>query len=546
MTQDAPPEAVAHDRSAGGPITLTVSDLVHETARRAPDAIAVSGGGENVTYRELTRRAAAVTATLRERGTGRGDAVAVRVAPGAWQAIAMLGVLDAGAYLVCLRTGDIGRSGKDSLARVRPACLVVDGDRDGAGPSGADGDDEVAAWFRAELDRPVIDVAATRGELDAVPSPAPSPCTVGERAYVAFTSGSTGSPKGIPMTHAALAQLTGWFAEEFGIGPGVRVAQWAAAGYDASLVETFAPLIAGGTLCPVPAKIRPNPDTLAVWLADEDVSVFQTVPSFARALVRVIGHGGIARQLGGLDHLLLAGEALSARLANELRDVLPGVRLVNLYGPTECVLATWCEIGESLAGPAPIGRPIPGRTVLVIDEQDRPCPSGVTGEIVIGSRYLTPGYLGADASDAHGPDAAFRPPAADGCTMPGRWYRTGDRGRLRSDGLFEFAGRADSQVKLLGTRLELSEVEAALLAHPDVRDCAVLARHDDAGTVARLTAYVVGRGEATAAELRAHLRQRFGTRQVPVSVTWLPELPRNLGGKVDRRALASAAHGPSR
>lgn len=528
----------------GGPVTLTVSDLVHEAARRAPDAVAVSYAGETVTYRALTRRAAAVTAVLRRHGVRRGDAVAVRVAPGPWQAIAMLGVLDAGASLVCLRTGDIGRSGLDSIASVLPACLLVD-DEQAA--------DDVAIWFRAEHGRPVLDVTDMR-EPDAVPSP--SPCTVGERAYVAFTSGSTGSPKGIPMTHAALAQLTGWFAAEFGIGAGSRVAQWAAPGYDASLVETFAPLIAGGTLCPAPARIRPNPDKIAVWLADEGVSVFQTVPSFARALIKVIDQGGLAPRLTRLDRLLLAGEALPGSLANEIRAALPGVRLVNLYGPTECILASWCELGERLSDAAPIGRPIPGRTMLVVDAHDRPCPPGVVGEIVIGSRYLTPGYLGdagvpggdagASGTSAPGGDAAFRPPAADGCAMPGRWYRTGDRGRLRPDGLFEFAGRADAQVKLLGTRLELGEVEAALMAHPSVADCAVLAQRDDAGFVARLTAYVVGTKAATAAELRAHLKQRFGAKFFPVSVSWLPELPRNLGGKVDRRALVSAVPGAGR
>lgn len=523
MPQHAAPEMPPW----GGPVTLTVSDLVHEAARRDPGAVAVSYAGETLTYRALTRRAAALAAALRTRGVRRGDAVAVRVSPGPWQAVALLGVLDAGGSVVCLGTGDIGQSGQDSLATVRPACLLTDDPDDPGG---------LAVWFEAEHGKPVLDVTEVRA-LDA--APLPSPCTVGERAYVAFTSGTTGRPKGIPMTHAALAQLAGWFAGEFGVGPGSRVAQWAAPGYDACLVETFAPLIAGATLYPTPARIRSNPDRLAVWLADQEISVFQTVPSFARALVKVIDKGGLAARLGGLERLLLAGEALPGALANEIHDVLPGVRLANLYGPTECILASWCDISERLSGAAPIGRPIPGRTMLVVDAHDRPCPPGVVGEIVIGSRYLTPGYLGG------GDDAAFRPPTADGHAMPGRWYRTGDRGRLRTDGRFEFAGRADAQVKLLGTRLELADVEAALMAHPCVVDCAVLAQRDDEGFVARLTAYVVGRGQATAAELRAHLKRRFGTKLFPVSVSWLPELPRNLGGKVDRRALI-AAHGVSR
>src|SRR5262249_11965149 len=226
-------------------------------------------------------------------------------------------------------------------------------------------------------------------------------------AYLAYTSGSTGRPKGIAQSHAGLAQFACWFAAEFRLGPGSRMAQWAAPGYDASLVETFAALVSGATLCPVTDRVRANREKIAVWLAAERGTLSQTVPSSARELVKVVLGRGAAGTLRALDPMLLAGEALAGELADQLRATLPGVRLVNLYGPTESILATWHEITGPVPGKAPIGRPIPGRQVLVLDDADRPCPDGVTGNLVIRSPYITPGYVGAASADT----APFRPVA---------------------------------------------------------------------------------------------------------------------------------------
>src|SRR6266511_1812724 len=301
---------------------------------------------------------------------------------------------------------------------------------------------------------------------------------------------STGKPKGIAQSHGAFAQFVSWMAGVFQLGPGSREAQWAAPEHDPALCEVFATLVSGGTLCPVPDRIRAHPEKLVGWLAQERITFLQTVPSFARELLKAIDGSGAAGRLGALDRIVLMGEALPADLANGLRAALPHIRLANIYGPTETIAATWYEITDDVVGTVPIGRSIPGRQVLVLDERDRPCPTGFTGEIVIRSRYVAPGYVGdRTAGDAFRLVSGYAPGEADGV----RCYRTGDLARRRWDGLLEFRGRRDLQVKLYGTRVELAEVEAALAEHDSVAECVVVPLTDRDGLVVRLVAYVVPR-----------------------------------------------------
>ncbi len=517
------------DLIAAGPAERPVHELVHLRARAVPDAVAVTWEGADLTYRELEERAAPVTAALRALGVTGGEPVAVRMAQGPRQVATLLGVLDSGAHLVCLGTGDAGERGKAVLGDSAPPVLVVD---DGA-------DDELARWYREELGGQVLDIALPGV---AVPGGAlPGPAAGGEdgRAYIAYTSGSTGRPKGIAQTHGSFAQFVTWFAREFDVVPGTRMAQWAAPGYDASLVEIFVALAAGATLCPVPERTRANPEKLVAWLAQERITLFQTVPSFARQILGVVAAD--PEGAPALGHLLLAGEPLTGELANGLRAALPTARLVNLYGPTESILATWHEVTGPVYGVVPIGRPIPGRQVLLLDEHDRPCAPGVAGQIVIRGPHVTPGYVGAASGDR----APFQP-------LPGfddghRSYRTGDLGRRRWDGALEFGGRKDFQVKFNGARMELTDIEAALAAHESVAECAVVAVPGPDGLVKRLVGYVVSRTApdgtpaGTADAWRAALRRRFGKAMPPVSFKTLDRLPRNIGGKVDRGALPHPA-----
>ncbi|MFI1890353.1 AMP-binding protein [Streptomyces jumonjinensis] len=533
----APVDSLPLTRRSRAAALAPVHEQVRALAVAVPDAVAVDTGGSRVTYAGLQSRAVAIARELRATGAGAGSGVALRMSGGPDRAAALLGVFAAGAYAICLGTGKAGDRDRDALAAAAPVCLIVD-----PGQS----DDALASWYRDALGGRVVDPGALPVPAGGAARSASLAEAGGRWAYLTHTSGSTGVPKGIPQTHRTLAQFTDWFTEEFRIGPGSRVAGWASPGYDAGLVETFAALAAGATLCPVPDRIRAHPEKLAAWLAAERITHFQTVPSFARTLLGAITADG--PRPAALDCLLLAGEPLPGELANGLRAALPGVRLINLYGATETILATWHEITGPEAGTVPAGRAIPGRRILVLDENDRPCPPGTTGSIVVRSPYITPGYAGGGAPH----DDAFRPVtvlAAGNPAPDDRFYRSGDLGRRRPDGVLEFAGRGDARIKFYGVRMELTDIEAALTAHPSVADCAVTAHTGDDGLVSRLVAHVVpgptpeGEPDGAPAVWRAVLRRRFGT-SIPVAFRTLTALPRNAGGKIDRRSLAAPQQVP--
>ncbi|MCW2931938.1 MAG: hypothetical protein JWM19_2900 [Actinomycetia bacterium] len=492
------------------PPGVPVHLLVRQRAEAAPEAAAISWGDGSVSARDLDRHSARIAAALAGLA---GRPVAVRVPPGPDRYAALLGVLRAGAVLLWSGTGAAGERGRGILDAVRPAAVLTSGTGD-----------ELSRSHTERAGVPLIDVSALPDEATTEPG-----VPLEAWAYIAHTSGSTGRPKGVPQTHAALAQFGSWFAAEFGLAPGVRVAQWVAPDHDPALCETFATLVAGAVLCPVPEPVRAHPGRLLAWLAAERIDVVQTVPSFAQQLLAE--STSRSRVPLALRWLLLMGEAVPESLVRGLQAAAPGMALANIYGPTETVAATWYQIPPGHQGAIPIGRPIPGRDVLVLDEADRECPPGVVGEMVIRSPYVTPGYLGYKPGDP-----AFRAVPGRG---PGPWYRTGDLGLCRDDGLLEFHGRRDQQVKIQGHRLELAEVESLLLEHGSIAECAVLAVTGADGIVTGLAAYVVPRAESSPAQWRAHVRQRFGDVMLPIIFRTVPlALPRNETGKVDRRLLA--------
>ncbi|WP_103501323.1 MULTISPECIES: AMP-binding protein [unclassified Streptomyces] len=530
----------ADDRAPG----YGVVEAFGRHAARDPQAVAVDGPDGTLTYAGLHAAAARVAEDLRAAGARAGDPVVVRLPVGVGQYAALLGAWWVGAHVCWLGTADNGDRSRAVLRELRPVAMLV--------ASGADGTEGAPA----DPGEPLVQCCESIGcELVPVgapaplspPAPSPTPPGAADRAYVAFTSGSTGVPKGIAHTHATLAQFTVWMADEFGIGPGVRVAQWVAAEHDPALAETFAALGSGATLCPVPTRIRANPERMVHWLVTERIGVLQTVPSFARELLRVIAERRSVEGMGSLRTLLLMGEALPGDLTDGMLAALPRVRIVNIYGPTETVAATWHPVGRrpqhgtgtvavppTAAAPVPIGRPIPGRGVTVVDEADRPCPAGVTGELVVTGPYVADGYL------AERDHAAFAPLPGLGAPC----YRTGDLARRRPDGALEFRGRKDSQIKLYGNRLELTDVEAALSGHLTVADCAVAVTAEGDGLARRLVICVVphtspdGEPQGSPREWRAHLRRRFGRSLLPALYRTLDRLPRTVTGKIDRPRLA--------
>jgi amino acid adenylation domain-containing protein len=514
---------------------LPVHELVRRQVRRQPDAEAIDG----ISYARLDDWADRVASALRVRGVTAGAMVAVRLSTGPALVATLLGTMKAGGRFVVLGTADPVARCAEIIREIAPACLVV------AGPDGGTALQVAAAWHG-----PVLVVDDPSGPSEPV-GPTVG-VTLDAPVYVVYTSGSTGRPKGIEQSHRGFAQFVTWMGEEFAMGTGRRVALWASPNYDAGFCEIFAPLVAGGTLCPVPAAIRLDALALLEWLGARQVNLLQTVPSFARELLHALRCGVVDPPHPWLDHLLLAGEPLPGELAAGLAAELPGTRLVNLYGPTEVILATWMEVTGAWTGTVPVGRAIPGRDVMVLDPGNRRCPVGVPGEIVVRSRFLYLGYIGhASADKGLGPVSVVDDPPGSGETP---CYRTGDQGRWRADGLLEFLGRRDRQVKLRGIRVELGEIEAALVSHESVVDCVVVVLADDGGELTgTLVAYVVpATPDASPALWRKHLAGRLPEQLLPSVFVTMAALPRNAGGKVDRSRLplpdraAAAASGRTR
>ncbi|MFC8453653.1 amino acid adenylation domain-containing protein [Kitasatospora sp. NPDC057223] len=489
------------------PADRTVLDLVRERALLAPDAVAVSAGEEQLTYRELTARADHLAATLRAAGTGPGDLVGLHLDRTAALPVALLAVLAAGAAYLPLDPGYPQERLAHVLADSGAALLLADRE-----PS-----PELAAVAPAVLR---LDQAAA---LPA-PSAAPAGPGPGDLAYVLYTSGSTGRPKGVAVGHRALVNLLTSFAARLGSGPQDVWLGLTSLSFDISALELYLPLITGGRLVLAPDGLAVDGAGLLRLIRREGVTHVQATPSGWRVLLGAEpGETGLVALAGG--------EALPLPLARELRAAV--ARLLNVYGPTETTIWSTCaEIPRSPSAVG-IGRPIANTRAYVVDEQLRPTPLGVPGELLLGGDGVARGYLGRPGLTAERfvPDP-FGPPGS-------RLYRTGDLAAWTPDGELDFLGRIDNQVKIRGHRIELGEIEARLLEHPAVAEAAV-AVHEDAAGEPYLAGYLTvaaGVAEPAAAELREHLLRTLPGAMAPQRFVRLERLPLTPNGKLDRRAL---------
>ncbi|MEV0681654.1 amino acid adenylation domain-containing protein [Actinosynnema sp. NPDC050436] len=511
-------EAVLHALTTPDlPDDATLHGRFEEWAGRTPDAPALDDGGREWTYGELEAWANRIAHGLIAAGLPAGRPVALLMRNGPASVAALLGVLKAGGVFACLDPRTPATRLTRVLADLGPALVLAD------------------RRAAAQLDgvAEVVVVPDADGDGGWADGPAGAPCP-GVRpdapAYIAHTSGSTGRPKAIPHRHADLAQFVRWQSEEFGIGPGSRVGQLAELPFDVAYCEVFGALCHGATLCLRPEPGAADPAVLADWLRERRITLLQIIPRLFREVLRALdAHGRAERWLAGLRTVLFVGEALPSELVSGLLRRFDRLRPVNVYGPTEVVAATFHPVERLSEGTAtvPIGRPIPGRALVLRDEQGRLCPPGVVGEIWIASRYLSGGYLGDDGQTR----LRYRPSPFP--ELPGVLYRTGDLAVLRHDGVLVFSGRADNQVKLSGVRVELEEVAAAVEAHPAVREAAALVRDD--GESQRLVVYVVA--DAPVDDLPEFLRRTAPRHFAPHVVVPLEALPRNSNGKVDRAAL---------
>ena len=495
---------------------------------KTPSAIAVIGDEQILTYEELNARADHVAALLAAHGVRTGEPVGVCAEAGASLLGWMIGCLKAGGAYMPLDPRYPGQR-KTAILRQSGARFLLIAD-------------SLAPSVRSCLEgmpaaaRPLL---LTQGEIErwaAIPAVRRSPVASDVAAYVIFTSGSTGDPKGAMVSHRAMLNHFLQKIRILGLGSGDVVAQTAPMGFDISIWQFLAPLLAGATVRILAAQAA-EPLRLFESVDREGVTVAQVVPSLLRAFLDGLDvEPSAGKDFVRLRTLLLVGEALAPDLARRWLTRWPEIALVNGYGPSECAdeatryLVDKPPTAESTT--VPIGRPVDNVRVYVLDGAAGLLPVGVAGELCIAGAGVGLGYI----NDPDRSAAVFvkDPYGADGERM----YRTGDRGRARADGTLEFLGRLDFQVKIRGHRIELGEIETLLLRHFAVREAVVHPWRANSGD--RLVAYVVPRDPAavpTGDQLQAHLSAWLPSYMVPQEFVTLPALPLNRNGKVDRLAL---------
>ena len=494
-----------------------IHDLIEQQVQATPQAVALVLGELQLSYAELDRQANRLAHRLRDLGVGPDVLVGISLERSLEMVVGLLAILKAGGAYVPLdpaypreRLDYMVRDSGIRLLLTQSSLLADLPLHDGLTSLSLD---ELIDW------QDLVEATPPQVRVDA-----------DNLAYVIYTSGSTGRPKGVEIRHGALANHMLWMQEELQLAPADRVLQKTAFSFDASVWEFWLPLLNGAQL--VLASPALSDDLTLLWseVAAQHISILQLAPSVLQALLPEVREG----QLASLRTLAFGGEALSAALVEQLREQWGG-RVYNLYGPTEATIDTSSLLidGPVDTAIAAIGRPISNVRTYVLDTNLQVCPVGSAGELYVGGDSLARGYH-------KRPDLSAERFVPDPFTPGARLYRTGDLVRYRADGVIDYLGRIDHQVKIRGLRIELGEIEALLLRQPAVREAVVLPRESANGT--QLVAWVVaGQGMATgddlAHELKALLAQDLPGFMVPTQWLFLEQLPLTPNGKLDRKAL---------
>ena len=503
-------------------------------AHSRPNAVALFGNGSSITYGELERLAAAITQRLVNGGAKSRDICCLACSRPDHYVAGMIGIMAAGAVAMPLDAATPDERIRQTARVARPALLLAD--------------DGLASRFRALMPRGLditeiklgllsdqeIEPAMAEAELPAIGPD--DPC------YVFFTSGSTGEPKGIVGRTSALTHFIDWEIATFAVDENDVVAMLTSPGFDAVLRDVFTPLCAGGRIAVLPDRnIISDPEALAGWLAATGVTLLHTTPSLLR---RLLALPLLRSQLPRLKRVMVAGEALLvADVEQWFERFGDGVELVNLYGPSETTMVKMfhrISPADLQRARIPIGKPMEGCRAIVLDDAMNPVGVGAVGEIYLRTPHRSLGYCNRPELTA---EAFIENPF--GNNSDDRIYRTGDLGRTREDGNFEFFGRRDDQLKVRGVRVEPAEAAAILRRHSDVLDAAVVGHEMTPGDV-QLCAYVVLKGATDFDVIRAHVAQHLPDASVPTVFIQIDKIPRTLSGKLDRQALPNPQSPESR
>lgn len=506
---------------------VTLATLLADQAARTPLAPALADLQYAFSYAETRQQVLALAQRLSAAGVGRGDIVAVALPRSVFLSLALLATVELGAAYLPLDSGYPDERLQLMLDDARPRVLVTDASQRGRFPVLSEGQVLILDAPQAVLDRdPVFE------------GPRPS-----DPAYVLYTSGSTGRPKGVVVGHAAIVNRLLWMQDSYPIGAGDTVLQKTPSSFDVSVWEFFWPLLVGARLYLAPPEAHRDPEALQELFAREQVTTVHFVPSMLAAFVAALDEPAAVARCASLRQVFCSGEALPTELARTWERRV-GAPLHNLYGPTEAAVdvsyhpAHGAALAAVTGSSVPIGKPVWNTGLYILDERLRPVPPGVAGELYLSGVQLADGYLGR-------PDltAARFIAAPDG--QGERLYRTGDVARWLPDGVVDYLGRSDDQVKIRGQRIELAEIDHALLALPGVAQAVTHARvlgeatNGAGGDARQLVGYLLAQPGAVLdlERLRARLADQLPPHLVPVALVELEEFPLGATGKLDRKAL---------
>lgn len=510
-----------------------------QAAETTPDQPAVRFSGQELTYQELEKRSNQLANVLTDAGVRRGDRVGIHMNKGLESAVAMYGIMKSGAAYVPLDPyAPAGRIGyviqdcgirhviakENKLANLEqifsektPLEFIL----------GIEKQEELpATWVSWE------DIYASPDQ------PAGINLTEQDLAYILYTSGSTGVPKGIMHTHRSGLSFAEWAVETYDLHAADRISNHAPLHFDLSTFDFFASSIAGATTIVIPEALTKFPANLSRLIENERISVWYSVPF---ALIQLMQRGDMeAHDLSSLRWILFAGEVFPTKHLRQLMLMLPEVQFSNLYGPTETNVCTYYHVEsvpEDTEETIPIGKVCANIEDLVLDADGREVAPGEVGELLIRGGVVMKGYWGQPEKTLKG---FYRRPAFD--QFEDLFYHTGDLVQMDTQGNYRYLGRKDRQIKTRGYRVELDEIEVAMLAHASVHEAAAYPVPDGQGSNLIEAAVIVKEGlELDESALVAHLNQRLPPYAIPVKIDFLADFPRTSTGKINRRELQARA-----
>ena len=519
-------------------MSALLQDWVLRQALARPEADAIVAGGERTSYRALEEASNRLARTLTEAGCRKGDRVCFLMPKSPAALIVMLGVLKAGGIHVPLDPGSPATRLRRIVASAEPTLII------GAGPVAplldevlAGEKDVAVGWMDAEAPqaeefRPCF----TRLDVERAPgAPVARVGTSGDAAHLLFTSGSTGVPKGVIITHANVIAFVEWALRHFGVEPGERFSGHTPLHFDLSTYDIFGTFAAGASLHFVPPELALLPHKLARFIRESCLTQWFSVPGVLTHMAK----SGVVLQddFPSLRRVMWCGEVLPTPILIHWMERVPHARFSNLYGPTEATIASsYYDVPACPAAPdaaIPIGTACDGEELLVLDEKREPAPDGAIGDLYIRGDGLSPGYW----RDPEKTAAAFLPNPSN---AQDRIYRTGDLAHRGADGLVYFVGRADTQIKSRGYRIELGEIETALNSLNDLREVAVVAIQAggfEGSLICCAYAPAAESRDVTPVALRKALARLVPTYMLPHRWMRYDSLPRNANGKIDRPAL---------